>query len=73
MPPKELVLHKTHLRKASCYIGDKLQTRKNMEMRLEVNVKVKVTQDGMPKRNKHTKFGIPTSNNIGDMFQTQLF
>ena len=25
-----------------------------------------------PKRNQHTKFGIPTSNNIGDMLQTRL-
>ena len=25
------------------------------------------------KRNQHPKFGIPTSNNIGDMLQTQLF
>ena len=24
-----------------------------------------------PKRNHHPKFGIPTSNNIGDMHQTQ--
>ena len=35
-------------------------------MRPEVNVKVKVTQNGMqPKRNRHTKFGIPTSKNYG--------
>ena len=45
---------------------------KNLDMRPEVNVKVKVTQNGMhhsaiPRGNKHTKFGIPTSNNIGDM------
>ena len=26
-----------------------------------------------PKRNQHTKFGIPTSNNIEDMLQTRLF
>ena len=26
-----------------------------------------------PKRNQHPEFGIPTSNNIGDMLQTQLF
>ena len=26
-----------------------------------------------PKRNQHTKFGIPTTNNIGDTLQTQLF
>ena len=26
-----------------------------------------------PKRNQHTKFEIPTSNNIGDMLQTRLF
>ena len=26
-----------------------------------------------PKRNQHTKFGIPTSNNIGDMLHTRLF
>ena len=26
-----------------------------------------------PKRNQHSKFGIPTSNNIGDMCQTGLF
>ena len=50
--------------------------RENLEMRPEVNVKVKVTQNGMhnschPKRNQHPKFGIPTSNNIGDMHQTQ--
>ena len=53
-----------------------LQTRKNLEMRPEVDVKVKVTQNGMlyhPKRNQHTKFGIPTLNNIGDMLQTRLF
>ena len=42
-------------------------------MRPEGNVKVKVTQNGMPKRNQPTKFGILTSNNIGDMLQTQLF
>ena len=28
MPPKELVKHKTHLRKVSCNIGDMLQTQK---------------------------------------------
>ena len=26
-----------------------------------------------PKRNQHTIFGIPTSNNTGDMLQTLLF
>ena len=26
-----------------------------------------------PKRNQHTKFGIPTLNNIVDKLQTQLF
>ena len=26
-----------------------------------------------PKRYQHTEFGIPTSNNIGDMLQTRLF
>ena len=26
-----------------------------------------------PKRNQHTKFGIPTSNYIGDRLQTRLF
>ena len=28
---------------------------------------------GHPKRSQHTKFGIPTSNNIGDMLQTRLY
>ena len=28
---------------------------------------------GHSKGNQHTKFEIPTSNNIGDMLQTQLF
>ena len=26
-----------------------------------------------PKRNQHTKFGIPTSNDIGEMLDTRLF
>ena len=47
-------------------------------MRPEVNVQVKVTQNGMHghsailKRNHHPKFGIPTSNNIADMLWTQF-
>ena len=32
-------------------------------------VKVKVTQN--PKMHPHTKFGIPTSKNIGDMHRTR--
>ena len=28
---------------------------------------------GHPKWNQHTKFGIPTSNYIGDMLQTRFF
>ena len=44
-------------------------------MRSEVNVKVKVTQDGMHHSaiQDESTHQIPTSNNIGDMLQTQLF
>ena len=46
--------------------------------RSEVKVKVKVTTKwyapiGHPKKSPHTKFVIPTSNNIGDIFEIRLF
>ena len=44
--PKELVKHKTHLRKVSCYYRRYAPDTINLEMRPEVNVKVKVTQNG---------------------------
>ena len=77
MPPKELVKHKTHLRKVSCNIGDML---KHDKPRNEARSQCQGQSDPKwyaplrhLKRNQHTKFGIPTSNNIGDMLQTQLF
>ena len=47
MSPKELVQHKTHLRKVSCYIGDNAPDTKNLEMMPEVNVNVKMTQNAV--------------------------
>ena len=49
-----------------------------LETRSEVKFKVTVTQLlyailGHPKMYPHTKFGIPTSKNIGDMHQTQCY
>ena len=48
-----------------------------LELRPEVKVivirKQCVTLGRDPKVYPHTKFGIPTSNNIGDMLQTQFF
>ena len=46
--------------------------------RSEVKVKVKVTTKWYapirhPKKRSHTKFVIPTSNNIGDIFEMRLF
>ena len=66
----------THLREVICNIGDMLQIE-NLEMRSERNVKVEVNQKWYatlrnPKRNPHIKFGILTSNIIGDMLQTRL-
>ena len=48
----------------------------NLKTRSEIKVKVTVTRKWHatlrhPKMHPHTKFGIPTSNNIGDMHQTQ--
>ena len=47
-----------------------------LKTRSEVKVKVTVTRKWYatlrhPKMHPHTKFGIPTSNNIGDMHRTQ--
>ena len=47
-----------------------------MKTRSEVKVKVTVTRKWYgtlchPKMNPHTKFGIPTSKNIGDMDRTR--
>ena len=49
-----------------------------LEMRPEAKVKVTVTQGHHAtlidsKVYPHTKFGIPTSNSIGDMLQTRFF
>ena len=49
-----------------------------LETRSEVKFKVTVTQLwyvtlGHPKMHPHTKFEIPTSNNIRDMLRTRLF
>ena len=48
---------------------------KNLEMRPEVNVTVKVTQNGIytppSQEESPSHIGIPTSNNIGDMLWTQ--
>ena len=46
--------------------------------RSKVKVKVKVTTKWYapirhPKKSPHTKFVIPTSNNIGDIFEIRLF
>ena len=48
----------------------------NLKARSEIKVKVTVTRKWHatlrhPKMHPHTKFGIPTSKNIGDMHQTQ--
>ena len=51
---------------------------KILETRLEVKVRVTVTQAlyatlPHPKMHPQTKVGIPTSNNIREMLRTQLF
>ena len=57
------------------YAPDSMQF---LETRSEVKVKVTVTQlwymaHRHRKMHPHTKFEIPTSNNIRDIFQTRLF
>ena len=57
------------------YAPDSMQF---LEIRSEVNFKVTVTQLWYatfpnPKMHSHTKFEIPTSNNIRDMLRTRLF
>ena len=64
------------MRKVICNIGDMSQIHKHLEMRSEVNVKVKVNQKWYatlrhPKKNPHTKFWILTSNDIGDICSRQ--
>ena len=58
-----------HIRGKLLYAPD----TKYLEMRSEVNVKV--TQNGMHHSPppSHFKFGIPTSNNIGNMLKTPFF
>ena len=61
-----------------CNIPDAFLKKCGDKNRSEVKVKVKVTTKWYtpirhPKKSPHTKFVIPTSNNIGDIFEIRLF
>ena len=61
-----------------CNIPDAFLKKCGDKNRSEVKVKVKVTTKWYapmchPKKSPHTKFVIPTSNNIGDIFEKRLF
>ena len=65
----------SYLKEYRRYAPDSMQF---LEIRSEVKFKVTVTQLWYatlphPKMHSHTKFEIPTSNNIRDMLRTQLF
>ena len=65
----------SYLKEYRRYAPDSMQF---LETRSEVKFKVTVTQLWYatlchPKMHPHTKFEIPTSNNIRDMLWTQLF
>ena len=65
----------SHLKEYRGYAPDLMQF---LETRPEVKLKVTVTQlwyAAFPhlKMHLHTKFGIPTSNNIRDMLRTRFF
>ena len=65
----------SYLKEYRRYAPDSMQF---LETRSEVKFKVTVTQLWYatlrhPKMHPHTKFEIPTSNNIRDMLRTQLF
>ena len=65
----------SYLKENRRYAPDSMQF---LESRSEVKFKVTVTQLWYatlhhPKMHAHTKFEIPTSNNIRDMLRTQLF
>ena len=75
MPAKEIVKHKTHLRKVICYKGDMLHTQKT---RNEVSSQGQSDPQwnaslGHPKIHPRIECWVPTSNNIGDMLQTLFF
>ena len=77
-PSKDAFPHQilnSYLKEYRRYAPDSKQF---LETRSEVKVNVTGTQGWCatlchPKMNQHTKFGIPTSNNIGDMLRTRLF
>ena len=65
----------SHLIEYRRYAPDSIQF---LETRSEVKIKVTVTQLWLvtlphPKMHPHTKFEIPTSNNLRDMLRTRLF
>ena len=65
----------SYLKEYRRYAPDQMQF---LETRSEVKFKVTVTQLWFttlrhPKMQPHTKFEIPTSNNIRDLHRTQLF
>ena len=60
----------THLRKDSCNIAQKTRNEARSQRQGQSDSKWYVPLRHS-KRNHHPKFGIPTSNNIGDMLWTQ--